>query len=56
MRLGKSLKVGWIKLDGPRTEYGYRDIEVLDQPLRTEAAVFAALTILESSTLAYFDF
>jgi hypothetical protein len=56
VRLGKSLKGAWIKLDGPRTRYGYKAIEVLDQPLRTEAAIVSALTVLEASAIADFDF
>jgi len=56
VRLGKSRKATWIKLDGPRTERGYRDIEVLDQPLRTEAAIIAALTVLETSVIEDVDF
>jgi hypothetical protein len=56
VRLGKSRKAVWIKLDGPRTERGYRDIEVLDQPLRTEAAIIAALTVLETSVIENVDF
>jgi hypothetical protein len=51
VRLGKSRKVAWITFDGPRTRRGYRDVEVLDQPLRTEAAIIAALTVLEASVM-----
>jgi hypothetical protein len=51
VRLGKSRKVAWISFDGPRTRHGYRDVEVLDQPLRTEAAIIAALTVLEASVM-----
>ena len=56
VRLGGSLKKAWIKFDGPRTERGYKDIEVLDKPLRTEAAIIAALTILEASSIDDADF
>lgn len=56
VHLGKSYKVAWIRLGGRRTERGYRDVEVLDQPLRTEAAVVAALTVLETSTIRDADF
>jgi hypothetical protein len=56
VRLGKSRKPAWIRLDGPRTERGYRDIEVLDQPLRTEAAIITALTVLEASVIEDADF
>jgi hypothetical protein len=51
VRLGKSRKVAWISFDGPRTRHGHRDVEVLDQPLRTEAAIIAALTVLEASVM-----
>ena len=51
VRLGKSRKVAWITFDGPRTRHGHRDVEILDQPLRTEAAIIAALTVLEASVM-----
>jgi hypothetical protein len=56
VRLDKSRKKVWIKFDGPRTERGYKYIEVLDQPLRTEAAIVAALTTLEASMIQDADF
>src|SRR5215212_6451533 len=56
VRLGKSLKGAWIRLDGPRTKHGYRNIELLDKPLRTEAAIVAALTVLDASKIESFDF
>ena len=51
-----SLKKAWIKFDGPRTGRGYKAIEVLDQPLRTEAAIVATLTVLEASIIEDADF
>jgi hypothetical protein len=45
MRLGKGGKGAWIGLNGPRTRRGYRNIELLDKTLRTEAAIVAALTL-----------
>ncbi len=54
--LRKGGKGAWIRLDGPRTKRGYRNIEVLDKPLRTEAAIVAALTVLEASTIDNDDF
>jgi hypothetical protein len=54
--LGKSRKGAWIAFDGPRTERGYMDIVVLAEPLRTETAIVAALTILEASPLNDEDF
>ncbi len=56
VRLGKSLKNAWVKFDGPRTGFGYKEIGVLDQPLRAEAAIVAALTVLEASILGDDDF
>ena len=56
VRLGKSCKVAWITFDGTRTGHGHRDVEVLDQPLRTEAAIIAALTVLEASVIEDRDF
>ena len=42
----------WIRLDGPRSpERGYREISISDEPLRTDAAIVAALTVLEGRTL-----
>jgi len=41
-------QIVWLKLDGPRSpERGYREISVSDEPLRTDAAILAALTALE---------
>jgi hypothetical protein len=54
--LGESRKGVWIILDGPRTQRGYMDIVVLAEPLRTETAIIAALTILEASPLNDVDF
>jgi predicted DNA-binding protein (UPF0251 family) len=56
VRLGKSRKAAWIRLDGPRIERGCRGVEVLDQPLRTDAAIIAALTALEASVIEDTDF
>src|SRR5918995_815329 len=41
----------WIRLDGPRSpEHGYQEISVSDEPLRTDAAIVAALSALEGRT------
>jgi hypothetical protein len=56
VRLGKSLNRAWIKFNGPRARRGYRSIAVFDKPLRTEAAIVAALTVLEASVIEDFDF
>jgi hypothetical protein len=44
-------KMLWLKLDGPRTERGYRSVTVSDEPLRTDAAIVAALAVLEAATV-----
>lgn len=42
----------WIELDGPRSEEGgYRDIVVSERPLRTDAAIVAAMNALEGRPL-----
>lgn len=56
VRVGKAGKGAWIRLDGPRTKYGYRNIELFDKPLRTEAAIVAALTTLEASKIEDDDY
>jgi hypothetical protein len=56
VRLGNSLKGAWVRFDGPRTTSVYRSIEVLDQPLLTEAAIVAALRNREGSIIEDFDF
>jgi len=47
-RIAETGQTIWIRLDGPRSpERGYREISVSDEPLRTDAAIVAALTALE---------
>jgi hypothetical protein len=42
----------WLNLDGPRSlEGGYRRVFISEEPLRTDAAIFAALTALEGRPL-----
>ncbi len=51
-RVGDVGQIVWLKLDGPRSpERGYREITVSDEPLRTDAAILAALTALEGRPL-----
>ena len=46
--MGEVGQIVWLKLDGPRSpERGYREISVSEEPLRTDAAILAALTALE---------
>jgi hypothetical protein len=47
VRLDDSREVLWLKLNGRRSEEGYRMIQILDTPLRTNLAILAALTALE---------
>ena len=47
VRLNDSREVLWLKLNGRRSEQGYRMIQILDTPLRTNTAILAALTSLE---------
>jgi hypothetical protein len=50
-RIAETGQTIWIRLDGPRSpEHGYREISVSDEPLRTDAAIVAALTALEGRT------
>ncbi len=49
VRIGDHRQVFWLKVDGPRTSHGYKNIKVLDKPLRTQAAIVALLTILEAN-------
>jgi hypothetical protein len=51
-RIAETGQTIWIRLDGPRSpERGYREISVSDEPLRTDAAIVAALTALEAKPL-----
>lgn len=50
--LGDTGQTVWLQLDGPRSSTrGYREISVSDMPLRTDAAILAALTALEGKPL-----
>jgi hypothetical protein len=47
-RIAQTGQTVWIRLGGPRSpERGYPEITVSDEPLRTDAAILAALTALE---------
>jgi hypothetical protein len=51
MRIAETGQTIWIRLDGPRSpEHGYQEISVSDEPLRTDAAIVAALSALEGRT------
>lgn len=48
VRLEGTCQTVWLNLDGPRSEKGqYREVTVSEEPLRTDSAIFAALTMLE---------
>jgi hypothetical protein len=50
-RIAETGQTIWIRLDGPRSpEHGYQEISVSDEPLRTDAAIVAALSALEGRT------
>jgi hypothetical protein len=50
-RIAQTGQTIWIRLDGPRSpEHGYQEISVSDEPLRTDAAIVAALSTLEGRT------
>jgi hypothetical protein len=51
VRLKDSREVLWLKFNGPRSEEGYRMIQILETPLRTNLAILAALTALEGRQL-----
>jgi hypothetical protein len=50
VHMGKG-RVLWLRFDGDRTEQGYRNVRVSDEPLRTDAAIVAALATLEATAL-----
>jgi hypothetical protein len=51
LKLESSREVLWIKRNGLRLEWGYRSIEVLSAPLKTDTAILAALTALEAEEI-----
>jgi hypothetical protein len=51
IRLEGSREVVFIKLNSFRSEHGYKALEILDSPLRTDKAILAALTVLEARQL-----
>ncbi len=55
VRLGEAGKWAWVRVDGPRTKWGFKEIEVLDEPLETEMAITTAMTILGASEVSEED-
>jgi hypothetical protein len=51
VKLSDSREVLWLKLNGRRSERGYRSVEVLDTPLRTNTSILAALTAVEAQPI-----
>jgi len=51
VKLSDSREVLWLKLNGRWSKRGYRSVEVLDTPLRTNTAILAALTTLEAKPI-----
>lgn len=51
MRFGRGGQVLWLQLDAGRSERGYRNVAVLDEPSRTDRAILAALTSLEGRVM-----
>lgn len=48
VRLGDTRQTVWISLDGPRSPgWGYQEVTVSEEPLRTDKAILAAVTSLE---------
>ena len=47
VRIGEAGRVYWLQLDAGRSERGYGEIAVSDEPLRSDRAIFAAMTSLE---------
>jgi hypothetical protein len=47
VRIGDAGQVFWLQLDAGRSERGYRNVAISDEPLRTDKAIIAAMTALE---------
>jgi hypothetical protein len=48
LKIEDSREVLWIKLNGRRSEWGYKQIEVFNSPLKTDTAILGAITALEA--------
>jgi len=52
VRLEGTRQTVWLGLDGPRSEKGqYREVTISEEPLRTDGAIFAALSMLEGQPI-----
>ena len=55
IRMPKSLRKVWLKIGQERSSRGYRPVKVIDGPLPTHMAIFAALTALQAETTSEED-
>lgn len=51
VRIGEAGQVFWLQLDAGRSERGYKNVAISDEPLRTDRAIIAALTALEGRSM-----
>lgn len=51
VRIGHAGEVFWLQLDAGRSERGYKNVAISDEPLRTDKAIIAAMTTLEGRPL-----
>jgi hypothetical protein len=51
VRIGEAGQVFWLQLDAGRSDQGYRNVAISDEPLRTDKAIIAAMTALEGRPL-----
>ncbi|MDP9474290.1 MAG: hypothetical protein M3R38_01055 [Actinomycetota bacterium] len=52
VRFENTRQVLWLQVDSMRSsERGYREVRVSDQPVRTDEAILAALTVMEGRTM-----
>ncbi len=51
VRIGEAGQVSWIQLEAGRSERGYKNVVISDEPLRTDKAIIAAMTALEGRPL-----
>lgn len=51
VRIGDAGQVFWLQLDAGRSEQGYKNVAISDEPLRTDKAIIAAMTALEGRLL-----
>lgn len=51
VRIGDAGQVYWLQLDAGRSERGYKNVAISDEPLRTDKAIIADMTALEGRPL-----